>query len=344
MLPINLNAQMAVNSKETIHAGSWMSLIAYYPANLVNEELRGHLGVLENVSHIRPIGDTKTDTELYIFSKNDSPESASSGVVAVGIRGSEPSSLRDWLFTDFRFSHRPAFGDGKEGRNLHQGFYEALESVWDELYIELKSRCKEFKKFKLLVCGHSLGGALAVLVAAKLQHLYETTRSKKEKALLATILKNIIVQTFGQPRVGNKAFCEWYDKSLKSVTIRHIYGMDVVPRVPPEKGVWFKEKNKDDWRHCGKQVHYSKKGMKTPDKEVLKFSDLFFNGVKKPLTIRRALHNHVPWAYLWLAEGLITGEPNMFRPIEELGFFAKFTGMAKKRILRFYVNILPLPE
>lgn len=64
---------------------------------------------------------------------------------------------------------------------VHAGFREALDSVWDEIAAELSSlTCPVY------YTGHSLGGALATLAAAR----------RLPRA----------VYTFGSPRVGNQAF------------------------------------------------------------------------------------------------------------------------------------------
>jgi len=311
--------------------------MAYYPVSEVNRGLNKRLGIESDVSHIRKDNDSITDTELFVFSKSDS-NNTKSGIIVVGVRGSEPSSLKDWIFTDFRLTHTPAFNDHSSGHNVHSGFDDALNSVWSTLLGDIKVRIGAFETYKLFITGHSLGGALSILIAAKLKHLSESSENDSEKKIYKEMVDNLCVHTFGQPRVGNKSFCSWYDKGLFNQTTRHIYAMDIIPRVPPEKGLQFKDKNKDDWRHCGQQAHYSKGGLRNSHNDVLKFSALFFKGIKKPLTIRRALHNHAPWAYLWVGEGLLTGKPKMFRPSEELAYFAKYSSMAGKRLFRFYIG------
>jgi pimeloyl-ACP methyl ester carboxylesterase len=69
----------------------------------------------------------------------------------------------------------------------------------------------------LIIAGHSLGGALAILSAFEL-------------SATNTICA---VQTFGAPRVGAMEFRLAYNRSLASVTRQFRYGADVVTIVPP---------------------------------------------------------------------------------------------------------------
>lgn len=67
------------------------------------------------------------------------------------------------------------------------------------------------------VTGHSLGGALAVLAAARL----------RQAGL------NPFTYTYGQPRVGLSGFAERFETELPERLIRFINQSDIVPRVPP---------------------------------------------------------------------------------------------------------------
>jgi hypothetical protein len=111
-------------------------------------------------------------------------------------------SNRDYV-TDFESGILP--WDRNEV-GVHKGFRKALDSVWDEIEKELSQ----------LVCplfytGHSLGGALATLAAAR--------------------YKPQAVYTFGSPRVGNDAFVT----SLQTLPIYRVVGnKDAAALLPPE--------------------------------------------------------------------------------------------------------------
>lgn len=76
----------------------------------------------------------------------------------------------------------------------------------------------------LYITGHSLGGALAVLAAA-LIHI------DPELARVRDNLRG--VYTYGQPMVGDQDFANRFQQEFGRKFFRHVYGRDVVPRLPP---------------------------------------------------------------------------------------------------------------
>ncbi|MGF1981101.1 MAG: lipase family protein [Nostoc sp. CmiSLP01] len=101
---------------------------------------------------------------------------------------------------------------------VHHGFSQAVTNNWDkilELIQKYLSQDKTQNK-KILLTGHSLGGALAILTASKLSYLPEF--SNRIEA----------VYTYGAPRVGDKVFEEKY----KPNHYRFEYSNDPVPSSP----------------------------------------------------------------------------------------------------------------
>lgn len=138
---------------------------------------------------------------------------ASDTMVVTAFRGTEPAQILDWL------------SDGKapmvphsSGRGLvHWGFHTALEAV----YPGLREAIAEFGAGRSVwFTGHSLGGALAMLAAARVRF--------DDPALTADG-----VYTFGQPRVFDRRLAAAYDSTLEGRTMRFVNNNDVVPRVPP---------------------------------------------------------------------------------------------------------------
>ncbi|WP_437287422.1 lipase family protein [Sorangium sp. So ce406] len=95
----------------------------------------------------------------------------------------------------------------------------------------------------LYITGHSLGGALAVLAAALIQVDPELKPLRKK-------LRSIY--TYGQPMVGDAGFRAYFRPKLDSRLFRHIYGSDIVPRLPP----WTTGK----FTHIGKEYASSDTG------------------------------------------------------------------------------------
>ncbi|KYF91782.1 hypothetical protein BE20_00455 [Sorangium cellulosum] len=84
----------------------------------------------------------------------------------------------------------------------------------------------------LYITGHSLGGALAVLAASQLFMANEAPEDAVEDLqALQGCLRG--VYTFGQPMVGNKVFADKLGRCFGDKLFRHVYGVDVVPSLPP---------------------------------------------------------------------------------------------------------------
>jgi triacylglycerol lipase len=152
------------------------------------------------------ITDKETDTQLFI--------AHSGSAIVIAFRGTEGSKIKDW-FTDAGFG----FKETVHGR-IHKGFDKALDSVWNEIETTL-NKVHQYGQ-PLWITGHSLGGALAVLTAARLV-----------LDLNDSIYKSINgLYTFGQPRVGDSKFVKELDEEIKPRYFRFVNDNDIVPRVP----------------------------------------------------------------------------------------------------------------
>jgi hypothetical protein len=160
--------------------------------------------------------------EAFDFFSNTSPNTDTNGFVAqnsesilVAFRGTDPAKPIDW-FIDMDALHQHA--DFPEAK-VHQGFEEALAAVWGPAGREiLPKRLAARGNRTVWIAGHSLGGALAELAAAK-----------------AAAVSGIPVQgvyTFGQPRVGDERFAHRVSDAIGTRIFRFINNHDIVPRVP----------------------------------------------------------------------------------------------------------------
>ena len=127
----------------------------------------------------------------------------------VAFRGTEPADPSD-LLTDADFIRIPwADGTGAACGEVHRGFAKAL--LKDDLAGQIQNQVTgPGAAHDLLLTGHSLGAALATL--------------------LASWLPGARLYTFGSPRVGNAAFAE--SQRLVQHT-RFVDCCDLVTRVPP---------------------------------------------------------------------------------------------------------------
>lgn len=142
--------------------------------------------------------------------------------IVVAFRGS--ASLKDW-FTDLDLM--PVDG-------VHRGFQWALDAVWpqlDALVEEYKGKPRAFADVArgspppqpapgVWIAGHSLGGALANLAAARY-------------AFQARPVSGLY--TFGQPRVGLGDWARHFDMEMGACTFRFVNNNDLVTRVPPRE-------------------------------------------------------------------------------------------------------------
>jgi len=130
-----------------------------------------------------------------------------SGIILLCFRGT--ANLPGWM-TDF-----DAFQQAcpKDPLYVHYGFLRALDEVWDHVQAALPT---DPGGRGVWVTGHSLGGALATLAAARLCDAKYPLN---------------VVYTFGSPRVGNPDFCTAYQPTH----YRFVNNDDIVPRVPADK-------------------------------------------------------------------------------------------------------------
>ena len=186
---------------ENARAMMWLSQLAYETA------------------HPRKVSDIIESWTLKLreFISNDPgtglPPHSACVVVAEGreamfvtFAGSDPGKPVDWV-TDFQAMPSPT--------GLHSGFDDAVATVWPKVQAAIENRLVPDEP--VFFTGHSLGGALAILAAARAAALRDPPK--------------IVVYTFGSPRNGGPEF--FRDYPLGDTTYRLIHGTDIVPTVPP---------------------------------------------------------------------------------------------------------------
>ncbi|KAK9712595.1 hypothetical protein K7432_007039 [Basidiobolus ranarum] len=161
--------------------------------------------------------------------------------IIVAFRGS--SNIKNWfknlqiLPTNFEYP------DSAKGTKVHYGFWDTYNSVSKDVISGLTQVISQLpedpKDYKLLVTGHSLGGAVAVVGAMEIKrHLLNPKSPRCITPPAKSInLANIYLHTYGQPRVGNENFARLAYKTLSNSTvtknmIRVTNRWDPVPRVP----------------------------------------------------------------------------------------------------------------
>ncbi|CAM0957702.1 unnamed protein product [Alopecurus aequalis] len=199
-------------------------------------------------------------TQAFVFT--DTAKDAS--VVVVAFRGTEPFNMQDWS-TDVNLSW---LGMGAMG-HVHAGFLKGLglqeedgkdtnrafpkdapngaapigkAIAYYKLREVIREQLKKHPAARLVITGHSLGGALAAIFPALLA-------LHKETDILARLST---VQTYGQPRVGDDTFVKYFRAEVEKTAAfyRIVYRYDIVPRVP------FDIPQLAEYAHGGSCVYY----------------------------------------------------------------------------------------
>lgn len=182
----------------------------------------------------------KSDFEKICFLDNVSTDSqvaiwrdSSRRRLVVAFRGTEQSRWKD-LRTDLMLvpaglNPERLGGDFKQEVQVHSGFLSAYDSVRNRIMALIKyaigymdeEDAETISKWHIYVTGHSLGGALATLLALELS----SSQMAKNGVIFVTMYN------FGSPRVGNRRFAEVYNAKVKD-SWRVVNHRDIIPTVP----------------------------------------------------------------------------------------------------------------
>ena len=138
------------------------------------------------------------DTQAFLASREDDK------TAVLAFRGTEANQWGD-VKTDIKAWTK----NSADGIKVHAGFADAFNYVEAEIKTAVLKSCK---KHSLYITGHSLGGALAIIAAEKLEK---------------TGVKIAACYTFGSPRVGNQELGE----KIKAPVYRLVNAADGVPRI-----------------------------------------------------------------------------------------------------------------
>ncbi len=160
---------------------------------------------LQNVSFVQG-----GETQCFVASTDKA--------VLVAFRGTK--EVLDW------FSNLNVLGTTTSYGTVHRGFLEAFKIVRNRLRDLIDPL---IAGRKLLLTGHSLGGALATIAAAEWRGTYDIAS----------------IYTFGQPCVGGSAFQALMNNEFAGRFYRFVNADDIVPRVPP------------GYKHVGRRIKFN---------------------------------------------------------------------------------------
>jgi triacylglycerol lipase len=110
---------------------------------------------------------------------------------------------------------------------VHRGFKREVDDLWPMIEQVLSSQ-----PLSLWFCGHSLGGAMATICAARCWHSYTCSNPRE-------------LYSYGSPRVGDQTYVDEADV----VHYRVVNNNDFVTRLPP---TWL------GYRHTGQEVYFDR--------------------------------------------------------------------------------------
>ncbi|KAL8170645.1 hypothetical protein V2J09_022449 [Rumex salicifolius] len=256
------------------------SKLAYENVHLVNDVVVNHWK-MHFVDFYNCWNDFQKRNSTQVFIMRDKPKEAN--LILVSFRGSEPFDADDWS-TDFDYSWYEIPNVGKvhmgfveamglgnredsssidchllaklfTSNGLLRGPKSSTSSTDTSLYMgklgayymvrdKLKGLLIEHKNAKVVVTGHSLGGALAILFPVVLV-------LQKEDGIMRRMLG---VYTFGQPRIGDRALGKFMEAYLNKPNcpnyVRVVYCNDIVPRIPCDDTAFL-------FKHFGKCLYYN---------------------------------------------------------------------------------------
>ncbi len=224
-------------------------------------------------------------------------QSSDGSVVILAYRGTEPTNLVNWL-TDadvhpdkiaFPFPRDAAAADPAEsslppdaeavpaeGYAVHAGFYRNVRATRFAVIAALDRALNrrsvldddsgspmppmEKPMTTLYLTGHSLGGAMAALMAVML------SVEPQYKKLFAPVFKGAC--TYGAPMVGSPEFANACAENtfLDRNVVRYIYRKDLVPHLPPS--------DSDAFQHFGREYRYDRAWKNTTNKPITQMGDL----------------------------------------------------------------------
>ena len=232
-----INTNMPLKLKSICDRGTILSLAALQsyrsPKNIAKHSIKiSDLSPLTEFLHNKknfPTFIQVLGTQAYVISnKTDT---------IVACRGTDTNdtndTIADLLFKKINYS---------KGGKVHFGFYSEYSKIINEVKTAIEQHDSDEDK-SVWVCGHSLGGAIALLISMDINPAG--------------------CYTYGQPRVGDKKFLE----NINFPYYRYENNNDIVPRLPMSMF---------GFRHGGKLRYIDMTGNIKEKTMIRRTKDLFY--------------------------------------------------------------------
>jgi len=170
----------------------------------------------------------ETDTNGYVGVDHDNER------IIVAFMGTR--DIKQWI-ENFDFVKRPLPYPGASAAvEVHAGFLRSYLTVKRNIDTAINKTLASHAGYKLHITGHSLGAALATLCTLDLRQQHPSV--------------DMAQYTFGQPRVGNAEFSDFFQNLYKDINWRFTHYRDPVPHLPLEDM---------GFRHIPTEVFYTQK-------------------------------------------------------------------------------------
>lgn len=197
------------------------------------------------------------------IAKDPAMAATDEGAIVVAFRGtySIANTIIDLSTMPQKYVPYPAPDDGADepehkctNCTVHSGFFKAWQSARDEVIPQLKTLHKKYPTYPVHFVGHSLGGSVACLAALE--------------AKLSLDWDNVIVTTFGEPRLGNTEFANYVDETFDLAGDSHLekrayrrltHSNDPVPLLPPTE--W-------DYKSHGGEIFIAKEDLSPSEADI----------------------------------------------------------------------------
>jgi hypothetical protein len=238
--------------------------LAYYRADVSEPEHRRLTDALSSGGFGPPTLITHQDTHSFAFTAMHAD-----GTALVSFRGTQPDEIRD-IATSLQANQ---VDWDESGGRVHAGFARAARAMLPAVRDWLEAGEGAGRR-ALVFTGHSLGGALATLIA--------------------TVLPPSLLVTLGGPRVGNTAFVA----ALAGIEmLRLVNGCDIVTQLPPAFSL-YAHAGPTCYISCeGQPVHNPDVGFIESDRAHGRARYVMDHAWKRGAVLLRDLADHAPINY-----------------------------------------------
>lgn len=212
---------LAYNQTTAVYL-AYVTSVAYCQAHHIRDWSCSPCALVQPLEEITVVQDKKNSFQGLVGYNRERD------TVLVAFRGS--MDIPNWI-DNLTFIKRKAYAQYPEVK-VHQGFYWVYDSVAPQVVAAVQALMATHPTAKIVVTGHSLGGAVAALSTFDLAVLHRIPVHS--------------VYTFGEPRVGNSNFSMLLNQAVPEV-YRVTHYRDAVPHLPP---TWI------GFRHTAQEIFY----------------------------------------------------------------------------------------